>query len=424
MGLDKPMALDANRLSSLGIKEPFYGNICGGSQQEAQGSDDLIADPSKGSNATLCSLPNAEENIGPLNSGQKQMEPIFSLHKQTDHVVHFNPAFKENSFVNVEGQNAKGTGSKGGWKLNKILKGLGTRFKNFENTRVSFTDSMKKAAELIASEIDGKSAKDLSRVSGNKADLIIAKLGWDKSYRVQANGFSRGIWISWKNSIDLKTLWNDLSRSVSIGDDHWLAIGDFMPFSLQMIKKGGYIKGRRCQSFGKFMDKAQLHDLRFQGPPFTWHHGNLSERLDRAALKAEVVNFFQNLYGENPGSFRNMLPSAFSGLSTEDADFLERNVMKEEIKVALFDMAPLKAPSSYGFQEVLHSMRTKKSLQWIAIKIDLEKTYDKVLWNGAPTQKFRLVKGIRQGCPLSPDLFVLCMEWLRHRFHESISAKE
>ncbi|KAH1055847.1 hypothetical protein J1N35_033912 [Gossypium stocksii] len=37
-----------------------------------------------------------------------------------------------------------------------------------------------------------------------------------------------------------------------------------------------------------------------------------------------------------------------------------------------------------------------------------------VLWNGVPTQKFKLARGIRQGCPLSPYLFVLCMEWLGH----------
>ncbi|XP_017628584.1 uncharacterized protein LOC108471483 [Gossypium arboreum] len=76
----------------------------------------------------------------------------------------------------------------------------------------------------------------------------------------------------------------------------------------------------------------------------------------------------------------------------------------------LFDMAPLKAPGSNDFhalffqsqreqeqarfiewqnitdniilaQEAIHSMRSKKkNKKWMVVKIDLEKAYDRVLW--------------------------------------------
>ncbi|KAL1126471.1 hypothetical protein V6Z11_A13G113600 [Gossypium hirsutum] len=71
--------------------------------------------------------------------------------------------------------------------------------------------------------------------------------------------------------------------------------------------------------------------------------------FDPEILKTEAVRFFQKLYGENPGLLGTMPSSAFPILNTEDADFLERNVTNEEIKVTLFNMTPLKAPGSDGF---------------------------------------------------------------------------
>ncbi|KAH1121486.1 hypothetical protein J1N35_004646 [Gossypium stocksii] len=72
--------------------------------------------------------------------------------------------------------------------------------------------------------------------------------------------------------------------------------------------------------------------------------------FDFEILKKEMINFFQNLYGEKPSPSGFLPPNAFPRLSTEDVDSLGRGVMNEEIRTALFDMAPLKALGSNEFQ--------------------------------------------------------------------------
>ena len=46
------------------------------------------------------------------------------------------------------------------------------------------------------------------RISGNKADDFIKKSGFENSHRVEAVGFSGGIWLLWQSVIEVEVLLN------------------------------------------------------------------------------------------------------------------------------------------------------------------------------------------------------------------------
>ncbi|CAA7019711.1 unnamed protein product [Microthlaspi erraticum] len=109
-------------------------------------------------------------------------------------------------------------------------------------------------------------------------------------------------------------------------------------------------------------------------------------------------------------------------------------------------------------QEAVHSTRRKKGRTgWMLLKLDLEKAYDRIrwdfledtlvavglseswvrwimqcvtgpsmnlLWNGEKIEPFKPSRGLRQGDPISPYLFVLCMERLCHLISRATAEKK
>lgn len=103
-------------------------------------------------------------------------------------------------------------------------------------------------------------------------------------------------------------------------------------------------------------------------------------------------------------------------------------------------------------QEIIHSIQSKQ-IEALLMKIDLRKVYDCIDWaflcmllmkiglsnmsiewimgcisnahffvliNGKPTRFFTTGRGLKQGCALSPLLFILVMDYLSLKIHRAI----
>ncbi|KAA3482563.1 LINE-type retrotransposon LIb DNA [Gossypium australe] len=423
--------------------------------------------------------------------------------------------------------NNKGKGIVKKW--NKALQ-QSTRLKTIGVQRVSLKESMEKIAE------------SLSVLSNSNFDLALTnKVGGQKEEVKDWNRDVYGFLGNRKRKLmkSLNNIQKDLERSSTT---YLIKKNEEIRNDLENILEHEDLLWRqkaRCDWL-KLGDRNTnfFHSRTIKRRKFnritTLRIDNEEWCSDQNTLQNKAVEFFGKLYGEVPIVSRDDPNNSFSCLKPPEITFLNTAVSNEEIKKALFDMAPLKALGSDGFhalffqsqwdilgedvcqwvkgifegkmiepelnntlivlipkkvspedfshfrpislcsvlyklvmkvianrfkiifpklvsqeqagfiagrnifdniivaQEVIHSMRcNRKERKWMAVKMDLEKAYDRISWDfinvsliaaGIPSSLLQTKPRNKTGMSSSPYLFVLCMEWLGHHIHSKMKV--
>ncbi|KAK8615567.1 hypothetical protein V6N13_017152 [Hibiscus sabdariffa] len=156
------------------------------------------------------------------------------------------------------------------------------------------------------------------RISGRKVDSFITSLGFSSSHRVEAVGFSGGIWTAWYDTVHVeillnhfqfihcqvtskrdgrsfiattvyaspnaskrKLLWLYLNRLAPSIHDPWIIFGDFNATLTESDREGCALSTKPSTLFQSLVYDHGLRDMGFNGPEFTWSRGQAQARLDR-----------------------------------------------------------------------------------------------------------------------------------------------
>ncbi|VFQ86926.1 unnamed protein product [Cuscuta campestris] len=171
-----------------------------------------------------------------------------------------------------------------------------------------------------------------TKTSGMNANKVCQSLDFDNWNRIEAVGFSRGIWTLWNNSVEVtisatnpqfmvmevrldsrnkfslavvyasptrhlrRKLWSALRRDKVGIITPWITAGDFNSvMHRDEVSNPDQFDYHRCSNFNEWIFDEGLLDMGFSGQCFTWKRGNegttfKGARLDRALCSIDWLD--------------------------------------------------------------------------------------------------------------------------------------
>nr|GEX68764.1 hypothetical protein [Tanacetum cinerariifolium] len=140
-----------------------------------------------------------------------------------------------------------------------------------------------------------------------------------------------------------------------------------------------------------------------------------------ATIKQTVYAYFKGVYAESGTDQPKFISNRFKRLSEAEANLLEAEFEEKEVWEAVKACGSSKAAGLTVLTLMMSQMGFgRKWCGWI--RACLETATSSILVNGTPTKKFILQRGIRQGDPLSPFLF-LASDWEQHGDNRKLEDK-
>ncbi|XP_019153844.1 PREDICTED: uncharacterized protein LOC109150389 [Ipomoea nil] len=225
------------------------------------------------------------------------------------------------------------------------------------------------------------------KVSGSQANKICSNLGFSDWIRIEAVGFSGGIWVFWKDVFKVtvsfthpqfillqvsqpgqdpwnlaavyaspahhlrRRLWTDLTHASRGIQGPWLVAGDFNTVvSREETKNYVSFSAQRSSEFVNWINDEGLVDLGFSGPKLTWVKDGSTTTIKGARLDRAMCNL------EWRARFPDAAVSHLARLASDHAPILlkldgGRSRNYSNMSPFLFQAAWLRHPD---LQEVVH----------------------------------------------------------------------